>query len=399
MKLTGANLNDLKQSNRTAVLYLLSREGNMSRKDISEKLGLTPAAVTKITRELIEEKLLIEVGQSESPSKAGRKKILLSINSEELFVVAVSLEADVCAYGIYNISAQPIKSEKIPFSHQIDAKSFLEKIGEKICELIASLGINHENILGAGVGIVGSVDENGETFGKYGLWNGKVDVKGILEEKLNMPVKVENNIKSFVLAETIYAGGAAEENRLFIKWGQGVGSAIVINGDVFSSNRNSEAEIGHYIVNPDGKPCRCGRKGCLETYVSLNAVIDRIKSDYSKENTPILYEKTGGDPDKINYQTVFFDASRQDKCVREIIDRRINRMARAVVNAATLFDPDRVVLFGNMFTPETTDKFISYCKGYYEEFSKQYIVLSSLRDKAEYIGAVAIAVKYFMILK
>lgn len=397
MKPTGINLNDVKNANRAAVLYLLNREGTLSRKDISERLGLTPAAVTKITRELLSRGQIIEIGEAEENQKAGRKKILLSLNSDGIFALGISLEADFCTYGVFKISGERVLSEKIKFDHEIPPEEFLLRISDRVNAVIEKSGVPREKIIGTGVGTVGSVNEDGETVGKYGLWHSGVNIKSVLESALGVNVRVENNIKAFVLAQTVFAGENEGENKLFIKWGPGVGSAIVIDGEVFSSNRNSEAEIGHYIVHPNGTPCRCGRRGCLETHVSKSAILGRIRQSYSKENTPRLYKLTDGNAENITFDMIFDPNIRLDKSVREIIDRRINRMARAVVNAATLFDPDGVMLFGNMFTDKTVEKFISYCKGYYEEYSEKFISVAPLQDKADYIGPVALVVKYMFL--
>ncbi len=397
MKPTGINLNDVKNANRAAVLYLLNREGTLSRKDISERLGLTPAAVTKITRELLSWGQIIEIGEAEENQKAGRKKILLSLNSDGIFALGISLEADFCTYGVFKISGERVLSEKIKFDHEIPPEEFLLRISDRVNAVVEKSGVSREKIIGAGVGTVGSVNENGETVGKYGLWHSGVNIKSVLENALGVNVRVENNIKAFVLAQTVFAGENEDKNKLFIKWGPGVGSAIVIDGEVFSSNGNSEAEIGHYIVHPNGTPCRCGRRGCLETHVSKSAILGRIRQSYSKENTPRLYKMTDGNAENITFDMIFDPNIRLDKSVREIIDRRINRMARAVVNAATLFDPDGVMLFGNMFTDKTVEKFIAYCKGYYEEYSENFISVAPLQDKADYIGPVALVVKYMFL--
>lgn len=392
MNFTGLNMNDVKQSNISAVLYLLNREGELSRKDIAHKLGLTPAAVTKICRELLRQGKIIETGESDE-NKAGRKKILISVNSDKFFVIGISLEPDYCDYGIYNVAGKCVLSGKKEFIREKEPERLLGEISSEISEMIQISGVDKKDILGAGVGIVGSVDDDGVTKGKYGMWQEGVRVREVFEKALKIPVEVENNVKAFVISETVFQTQAKGKNQLFIKWGPGVGSAIMINGDVFSSNGNGEAEIGHYIINPDGAECRCGRKGCLETHVAAKAIIDRIKTCYSKETTPVLYELTKGNSDKISYELLLKNLDRLDEAVNGIIDRRINRMARAVVNAATLFDPDQVVLFGYMFDKNVCRKFIDCCKAYYPKYDESFISVSTLSGESKYIGPVALALK------
>lgn len=398
MNFTGLNMNDVRQSNITAVLYLLNREGELSRKDIADKLGLTPAAVTKICRELLYNEKIIETGEFDG-NKAGRKKILISVNSDRFFVIGISLEPDFCNYGIYNVSGESLLSGKKEFNREKEPEKLLSEIALEITEMIKISGIDKKDILGAGVGIVGSVDSDGVTKGKYGMWREGIRVKDAFEKALKIPVRVENNVKSFVIAETVFQTQEKGKNQLFIKWGPGVGSAIMINGEVFSSNGNGEAEIGHYIIHPNGADCRCGRKGCLETHVAVNAIINRIKECYSQQTTPVLFELTKGNSRKISYELLLENIDRLDKTVNEIIDRRINRMARAVVNAATLFDPDKVVLFGYMFDERVCRKFIDCCKAYYPKYDESFISVSTLSKKSKYIGPVALALKYMFFEK
>lgn len=393
MKLTGVNMSNVKTANHSAVLYLLNKNGNMSRKDIAEYLGLTQAAVSKISRELIEKNCICELGEEDTEaSKAGRRKILLSLNYDGNLTVSVSIETNYCAYGLYTLDAKPIASGVVPFDEDKSAEEYIKSICKNIKFLIEESNTDFSKIIGVGVGVVGSVNENGETVGTYGLWGKGIKIKEIFEKELELDCVVENNVKAFADAHLIFSDSQEDENLLFVKWGPGVGSAIVIGSKVLKGTDNSAAEIGHYIVKPDGEKCRCGRRGCLETQVSARAIIDSVKNFYSKEKTPILYEKTDGNVDNINVLKLL-GSDKLDECVLDHVDKRINRMARAVVNAATIIDPDRVIIFGSMFTENVNEKFITYCKKYYERFNENYIKLSEFQDKADYIGPAAIAIK------
>ena len=394
MNLTGINFNDVKQSNQTAVLYLLNREGKLSRKDIADRLGLTPAAVTKICRELLNKGKIIEVGGSEESVKSGRKKVLISVNSESFFVIGISLEPEICTYGIYTVSGEAVLTGECEFEREKPAEQFLLEISEKVKELIKKSKTPKKAIIGAGVGLVGSVNSDGITVGKYGMWQEGVKVRELFEKALDIPVIAENNVKAFAIAQTVFAKNTEQnENSLFIKWGPGVGSAITINSEVFSSNANADAEIGHYIITPGGEQCRCGRKGCLEAYASSYSVLKSIRKIYSKENTPLLYELTRGNTDNINYSIILKNLGRLDKEVEDLIDSRIKLTALSTVNAATLLDPDSVILFGYMFNKKTTERFIEYCKSYYPKYDGDFIKISSLSEKSKYIGPVALALK------
>ena len=194
-------------------------------------------------------------------------------------------------------------------------------------------------------------------------------------------------------------------NIVFIKWGPGVGSAIVVDNKLYEGNQHNAAEIGHYIIEPDGLKCRCGRHGCLETRVSMFALCDRIKEIYSKENTPVLYEETAGDKNLITREllTSWVEnegngyITRMDKTISEILVGAIERMARVAVNVLTILAPDCTIVFGSMFENTSIYKlFIQYCTKYDENYTDKLISRSHLRDKMAYIGGTAlIASTYF----
>ncbi len=387
-------MKNVKQANRESVLYLLNNKKRLSRKDIADELGLTPAAVTKISAELINEGAIYETGISQGENKAGRKKIMLRLNTENIFALTVSIEFDACFIAVCSLDGKAVKRSVLRSQNGADPKEYLEAVADEAIRLIDISGVEKSEIIGAGVGIVGSADiETGETAGAYGMWKNGINVKKIFEEKLAMPVIVENNVKAFAGAQMIFESKNPDENILFVKWGPGVGSAIVIGGEVFNGNGNSAAEIGHYIVHPNGIKCRCGRRGCLETHVSAGAIVDKIKEHYSESETPRLYAVTGGNIDRVSFSVIRENKDNLDKCIDGIIDRRINRMARAVTNAATIINPDKVVIFGYMFDEKTAKRFVECCKDYYDKFDEKYISVSPLQDKSDFIGPLALAAK------
>ena len=138
-------------------------------------------------------------------------------------------------------------------------------------------GIVKDMVLGIGISVPGPVKRRGGvSLHAYRIWNETVPVAEVIRRYLDIPVIVENNVKAFAEGELIYGNGKEQENLLFIKWGPGVGSAIIIQNRIYDSQNSKTAEIGHYIVEKDGKPCRCGRRGCLETKVATHAIADQV---------------------------------------------------------------------------------------------------------------------------
>ena len=220
---------------------------------------------------------------------------------------------------------------------------------------------------------------------------------------MQCPIIVENNVKAFAEGEMLYGVGKTGDNMLFIKWGPGVGSAIVIGKELYEGLHHNAAEIGHYIVEPNGQECRCGRRGCLETRVSVDALAKRIQKEFSKESTPLLYELTEGDVKKVTRELITEWAEsveadnylyHMDPIVAEIMSGAVERIARVAVNAMTILAPDHTILFGPMLENDQIYKlFMEFCRKYDGHYTDEYIHRSELSKKITYIGGTALVAR------
>ena len=199
----------------------------------------------------------------------------------------------------------------------------------------------------------------------------QVAVCRILGEALGLPVCIENNVSAFAVAELLYGAGRRDENLLLIKWGPGVGSAILTDGRLYEGRHGKAAELGHFIVERGGPLCRCGRRGCLETKVSWQALC---------RTAPFLPERFG-------------EAYRRAKAqgTAGTFDDAIDLFARTIVNSATILAPNRVILFGPMFRDALIrQKLTQACCAYDAQFDARCILYSTLAKKEETVGPAAV---------
>lgn len=356
---TGLNMRSVKAKNRSLVLELLQKCGNMSRKEIAEKSGLTAAAVTIICNELLEIGKIRETGEIEKNGK-GRKEILLSLNYGEKYVLCINAETTHITYSLCSFSGEMTALRTEKFTADTD------KILVETEKLLYDNNITSERLCAVGVCVVGSVTGNG-----YGLWDCE-ELCRKLEEKYSVPVAAENNIRAFAQSEMLYSGGYGSGSVLFFKWGPGIGSAVAAGGELFSYNDKGVAEIGHYIVNPAGRACRCGRWGCLETEAGEETLVSLTGLSLSA----IAESKN---PDVIN-----------------ILDEKIDTVALALTNTATILNAEKIVLFGSVFQNETVvSKLKRQCIRYNGNLTDEMIVKSKLNNKIGYIGPAAVCAKKF----
>lgn len=398
MKQTGINLEMVKKRNRDSILRFLNQAGPISRKDIATALGLTPAAVTQICGEFMTGGLLVEKGIQEEESRAGRKKVLVDINYKYRWILGINIETERTSIALADLAGQPAGLKELPTEHTMQPEQFLHKIASVCREMIAEAGKKEMEIVGVGVGITGLVDrENGKSIHAYGIWNEEVPVASILGKELNLPVILENNVTCFALAELIYGIGREKDNLLFVKWGPGVGSAIVADNKIYEGRNGKAAELGHYIIEKDGKPCTCGRKGCLETKISTHSLKAWLKENLSREETPNWYEILNGNADAVNLNNLGELLEHMDPKVKQYAGEAMDRFARAIINCMTILAPNRVILFGPMFRfPSLREQLIADCSYYDESYNASNIIYTELSEREAYIGPIALFVGEYL---
>ena len=375
MRKAGMNMAQVKKQNRSSILNCVNECEPVSRKDIADLIGLTPAAVTQICSELIQEGLLEEQGFETQSVGAGRKKILLNLNYNCYYMITVNIESENTFLAIANMKGDCVEQQTLVTDRKEKPETFLTQIAG-ICRQMAE---NHTDLLpriaGVSVAVPGVVDrEKGTSVHAYGVWSREVEVCRILEEQLRYPVWIENNVNALAMAELLYGFGRRYDNLLLIKWGPGVGSAVIIDNQLYEGRHGKAGELGHFIVERNGELCSCGRRGCLETKVSYQALARTIP--FVQEEFGVVYKKAV--------------ENGQDKVFQEAIEL----FARTIVNSMTILAPNRVVLCGSLFRDRAVrDRLIEACSGYDPKYNAERILYSTLADKEKYIGPTAVFVR------
>lgn len=394
MAYTGINMENVKSKNLASILKLLNTSGPMSRKDIALQLGLTPATLTMLCAELLGEGILVEKGEIPQGNRAGRRKILLDINYEYRYVLTISIELPMTSVSVCDLRGEHCTIKQMATDCDIPAEEFLARVADTSKVLMWEAGIRREQLLGVGVSVPGPVSrEEGVSHRAYRIWDEPVRVKTCLAEYLSCPILLENNVRAFAQAELTHGIGKRQKNLVFLKWGPGVGSAIIANGEIYESQAFKNAEIGHVRVEENGALCRCGRRGCLETRVSTHPLVARMQELCSPETTPQLWDIVEGDPRRITVHTLDRALQAEDPALWDMLDGEIGLLANVTGSILTMLVPDHLIVYGDMFKlPHLLDHFIAACERYDPYYNEQYIILSELSEKIAYIGPLAVVV-------
>ena len=332
----------IRKINRCKVLNTIRLGGMISRADIAKANGLSQAAVTGITNELIKEKLIFEKQVGESHA-SGRKPILLALNPEAPPVLGVKLAKSGITVALTNIKTEIIQVIDAPVTEQHNSvESVIALITDTVkkCLDLASMPLNH--VGGVGIGLAGLIDaQNGVClFTQFFGWK-NVPVKKLVEKELQLPVYIENNVKTLTMAEKWFGFGKGIDNFLLITIGRGVGLSMVLNGEIFRGSRGYGGEFGHITIDPSGKQCYCGKRGCLETFVADSFLLQRGKETLGKTG-----EWSREAMDELDIEIVTQMAIDGHKGLIQDFSDAGGKLGCGIATLINLLEPERIIITG-----------------------------------------------------
>lgn len=258
--------------NRSAILRLIGMEAPIARNRIAAQLGLSPATVTQITRELIDQGL-IRVAER-APSRGGRPALLLELVGGAATAFGAKVAADHLVGVRVDLEAEVV--ERFECAFDAGAQNALEQLAKILGRWLAS-SKRAPRLLGVGLGVPGVFDRrSGKLDSPLLGWRG-VRVARLLEQKLRAPVFVDNDVNTLAVWQRLYGQVQGVDDFIVVTIGRGVGLGIVAGGDIYRGFRGGAGEFGHVSVVDDGPLCSCGKRGCLEALVGDPALVARAR--------------------------------------------------------------------------------------------------------------------------
>ena len=352
MPVKGDNMVSVRRKNRSAALLLLHEEGSMSRKRLAEMLSLTPAAITKIAGEMLNEGLLRE-GDVLPNGNAGRREILMELNGHSFCALGILINLQQAILSALWLDSTVIFSEEIPIPPAAPAEETLQMLTSRLLALAEQYALPREKIIGVGIAVRGICSSDGravvDSFGA--LAEKQYPLCSRVEELTGCSAVMANNVRALFAAHMFLAREQSDGAQFFLRCEYGIGAALSVNGRIWHGVSEQCAEIGHIPVIPrGGKPCSCGKSGCLETISSPMAIREDACALFSEERTPLLW-KTWKDRDlsALRTEDVLEAARNGDLGCCEIVDRAVKALSSALKSVIYLLDPGKIVLYGKLF--------------------------------------------------
>ena len=280
----------------------------------------------------------------------------------------------------------PQKKEKIEEKIYILVKNLLSENNIDINK-IKAIGIGTPGIVNSSTGIVGF----NANFG-YRNWN----LKQQMEQLISKPVYVENDANVALIAEMFAGNARGYKDAAIVTIGTGIGAGIAINGQVFSGSNFFGTELGHMVIDFNGRPCKCGRKGCFEQYASATALTRDAVLAMEQDKTSLLW-KLSPTPNRVNAKTVFDAMRKNDTTAKSVVDKYIAYLACGVINLINIFQPQIICIGGglsneNNYILNPLQKIIDKEDYARDSLQRTKIVIAKFKNDAGIIGAALLGV-------
>ena len=273
--ISGTNLEQAKSHNRRVVIEAIRTNGPLSRAAIARLTALTAQTVSNIVEELESSKLLMPDAPQKLPR--GQPFTPYSINPDGAYSIGLELERDHAAGVLTDLSGtvrarirraidRPTPAEAIPI---------LAEITEALQH---SCRFDRHRLLGVGIAMAGRYASEGVTSLTPIALPGWQDfpVAPELRRLVGMPVLVENDATAAAIGERLYGVARGLNSFVYLFLGGGIGAGMFLDGHLYRGSRNNAGEIGHVIAVPNGRACPCGKRGCLDRYVSLGSAYEYL---------------------------------------------------------------------------------------------------------------------------
>lgn len=271
-----------------------------------------------------------------------------------MYYIGVDLGGTNIAIGIVNENYEIVKKGSVPTKPERGADPIVEDMAALSRKLIAECSLTLDDIEYAGVATPGTA--NSET-GVVEYSNNIPFLNYPMAEKLSAlldgkPVYIENDANAAAKAEAFAGAAKGAKYSVMITLGTGLGGGIVLDGKVYSGFNFAGAELGHTVIEKDGRQCTCGRKGCWEAYSSATGLVnitkDRILEARESGRKTSMEEMIGGDITKVSARTAFTAMKAGDELAAEVVDEYISYLACGVTNIINIFQPNILSIGGGV---------------------------------------------------
>jgi len=329
--LTG-DMDLVKRMNTGLILDTLKHRGTLSRAALSRETGLSRSTCSILVDELLSKNLVVEKGKD--ASSGGRKPMLIDLNYDAGKAIGVKVMHDQVVGALVDLRGTPVVESRMDVELGSPVETYVRAIGDLVDELLPRAAAEGHEVIGVGIGMGGRIDYREGILLESSIlgWH-RVPLVEMLEERLSLPIYLENDVNTLAIGERHFGRGKEFGSFACISIGQGIGAGFITGGRLLKGSHHGAGELGHtkVVASGDGIRCSCGERGCLEAYASTPAILARLL-----EETGRTY--TAEDISRL--------AASGDSAVLDALHAAGHYLGVGIANVINLFDPEAILLGG-----------------------------------------------------
>ena len=373
------------------IINYLDASGNVTIAELTKELNISAPKITNLLTDLIDDGLIKDNGKVDSTG--GRRASLYGLVAESCFFIGVDIKKYEINIGLLDFKKNLVEiKENIPYQLENSPEAYQELM-TIIKSFIEEISIEKQKILGLGINLSGRV--NHTTGYSYSFFHFHEEpLSQTIKKEIGILTFIQNDSKAMAYGEFCSGAVSREKNVLFVNIDYGVGLGILIDGKVYYGKSGFSGEFGHIPFFDNEIICHCGKKGCLETEASGNALIRNFKKKIEEGSNSSLAKK-GKLMDDLRVVDIVKAAKAEDTLSIELIADIAEKLGKGLAMLINLFNPELVILGGAL--AETGDYIRLPIKSALNKYalnlvsSDSQLVTSKLGEKAGVIGSCLMA--------
>lgn len=333
-----------KIAHKKHILRAIYFNGPLSNAELGKQIKLSTPKINSLLLELIEDKLVKELGRGDS--SGGRRPNIYGLVEDGFYVVGITINIARTIISIFNSCNQEVSGPHyFPICMQSNIDIF-KQVNEKLEEVVRGSNIPPEKILVAGIEFPGLINLKEGTNKTY-----FPDVDNLLDELrkiFGIPVYFNHDTKVRAFAEQHFGLAKNKKNVLLLQADWGLGLGIIINGKLYSGKSGYSGEFGHIPLVENGPLCVCGKQGCLETVISAKAIAQQARDAIRQGKSSLIKELVNNDLEKIDISAVITAANAGDQFAISLFSEAGKWLGRGLAFLIQIFNPELIIISGQV---------------------------------------------------
>jgi glucokinase-like ROK family protein len=392
---TTINQDLLVNHNKSCILHTIWENKGISRLEIARHTNLSTATISRMVDSLInDDKLIVEKGNITNAKGRPMKSLFFAGNGR--YIIGIDLGTTYIRGMLTNMNAEPIKEIEVVSESWKSPEYVLNKVVDVIERLSDTNIVNQSEIVGVGIAVAGIVNLNTGVVEYSPAFNWRdINLREFMEARVKIPVFFDNVSRVMALGELTFGDGNKYNNIVCVNVGYGIGAGIIIQKKLYYGTDGMAGEFGHVPIEGDELIiCPCGKKTCLTSYSSGDAIARRTKLILQKKNSDILMKLCQNNIEELTAKMVIEAAEQKDKIASEIFLKSVKTLGASIAGLINIFNPEAVfigggvALNGEIFWKPLKDTIQEYV--FDQRSTKCHILPVTYKQRAAIYGAVGL---------